>query len=108
MSEIVTSITNGVPVESVNPSLYGNLYPYLQMKCRNLCRDRNYMALKFVEDAMNSIQDHFVQVEADMIKQEEKYRRLKNIKLDSQPKRKHAKTHFVLQMKKWKKAFNLH
>lgn len=74
MSEIVTSITNGVPVESVNPSLYGNLYPYLQMKCRNLCRDRNYMALKFVEDAMNSIQDHFVQVEADMIKQEEKYR----------------------------------
>lgn len=73
MSEIVDSISNGVPIDSVNPRIYGNLYPYLQMKCRYLSRDRNGVALRQVEDAMNKIQDYFIQIEADMIKKEQEY-----------------------------------
>ncbi|KAK8883100.1 hypothetical protein M9Y10_045748 [Tritrichomonas musculus] len=55
----VMSITNGLPMKSVQPELYELLYPYLQIKRDKLVRDENIYAIQVVNKAIEDIEVYY-------------------------------------------------
>ncbi|OHT07638.1 hypothetical protein TRFO_24134 [Tritrichomonas foetus] len=55
VTEIVQSITNGLPIESIDPNLYRLVYQGLKSKRAALVQENNLRAICIVDNAMNEI-----------------------------------------------------
>lgn len=59
LQQAIMSITNGLPIKSVQPELYDVIYPNLQIKKEKLIRDENVFAVAVINKALEEIEQYF-------------------------------------------------
>ena len=59
MQQAIMSITNGLPIKSVQPELYDSIYPNLQVKREKLIRDENVFAVQVINKAIDEIEKYY-------------------------------------------------
>ncbi|KAK8854045.1 hypothetical protein M9Y10_016595 [Tritrichomonas musculus] len=76
VTEIVQSITNGLPIKSVDPDLYPYIYPVLKSRKTHLVQENNIFAARAVNDAIREINLYYYKqnkkLEAQKLKEKEK------------------------------------
>ncbi|OHT05240.1 hypothetical protein TRFO_27115 [Tritrichomonas foetus] len=80
-NEIVVAVTNGLPIEQVNPKLYSTVQPYLENKLNQLVRDKNGRCANLVRIAISDMADYYNK-QAIFLAQEEAKRNAREITLE--------------------------